>query len=483
MNGATAFEAPGARAPASAAAESLTGAIERATGENVFRCYHCGRCTSGCPLAEHFDLTPNQVIRGLQLDDTGVLASRTIWLCASCQTCTTRCPQKIDVAAIMDALCVEATRRGVAPAVPEIAAFNRLFMGSVKLLGRAYELGFGIALNLAQRTPFKDLRMALALLRRGRLHLVPRLARRAERTETAAAHSDRAVGFFPGCALDSSAVEYGRSARATAAALDIELVEPPGWQCCGATPAPATDPALAVGLPMRGVASVERMGLDTVTSPCSKCFARLKFAEHAARRGDDVSREARARAGYDYRGTVKVQHFLDTLLDRAGLAEIEARVRRPLETLRVACYYGCLITRPAALTGAEHPEYPTRMDDLLRALGADPVDWSYKTECCGGALGVSQTPIALELSRKVLENALACGAEAVVTMCPLCHMNLDARQPEIGLDRAVPVLHATQLAALAFGLEAKAAALDKNVIDPRPLLAGKGLFCRGVAGR
>ena len=96
--------------------------------------------------------------------------------------------------------------------------------------------------------------------------------------------------------------------------------------------------------------------------------------------------------------------------------------------------FAYLITWPAALTGAEHPEYPTRMDDLLRALGADPVDWSYKTECCSVALGVSLTPIALEMSRKVLENARECGAEAVVTMCPMCHMNLDARQPQIGLD-------------------------------------------------
>jgi hypothetical protein len=110
----------------------------------------------------------------------------------------------------------------------------------------------------------------------------------------------------------------------------------------------------------------------------------------------------------------------------------------------------------------EHPEYPTRMDDLLRALGADPVDWSYKTECCGGALGVSLTPIGQQMSRKVLENARECGAEAVVTMCPMCQMNLDARQPQIGLDPAMPVLHATQLAAL-----------EKNVIDPRPLRAAK----------
>jgi heterodisulfide reductase subunit B len=171
-----------------------------------------------------------------------------------------------------------------------------------------------------------------------------------------------------------------------------------------------------------------------------------------------------------------VRHFLDTLLERAGLDAIASRVRRPLTGLRLACYYGCLMTRPSRLTGAAHPEYPTGMDELLRALGAEPVDWSAKTECCGGALGVSQMPLALELSRKVIDNAVACGAEAVVTMCPMCHMNLDARQPEMALGGAVPILHATQLAVLAFGLGAKAAALDGNVIDPRPLLAGKGLF-------
>ena len=446
---------------------SLAEAIGQATGDNVFRCYQCSRCTSGCPLARHFDLAPNQVMRSLQLDDEDVLASRTIWLCASCQTCTTRCPQKIDVAGVMAALCV------VTPGVPAIDRFNRLFTGHVKLLGRAWELGFGVLLNLAQGKPFKDLRLGWALIKRGRLHLLPSLPKR---TKPASAHSDKAVGFFPGCALDSTSVEYGRSVRATAAALDIELIEPSDWQCCGATPAPATDPVMAVGMPMRGVAGVERLGLDTVTSPCSKCFARLKSAERADRRGGDTSRQARAEAGYDYNGTVKVEHFLDTLVERAGLDEIAARVTRPLSDLKVACYYGCLITRPAALTGAEHPEYPRRMDDLVRALGAEPLDWSHKTACCGGALGVSQTHLAHEMSRTVLEKARAADADAVVTMCPMCHLNLDARQPELGLDGVLPILHGTQLAAFAFGLDGKAVGLDKNVVDPRPLLADKGLL-------
>ena len=443
-----------------AAETSLAETVRDATGQNVYRCYQCLKCTSGCPLAENFDLAPNQVMRSLQLDDASVLESRTIWLCASCQTCTTRCPMEIDVAAIMDALRIEAKRRAVPPAVPEIDVFNRLFLAGVKRLGRLYELGFSLAFNLARRRPFADIAMALALFRRGRIRLLPRFARPPRRVEPLAHRSEKAVGFFPGCALDSSAAEYGRTVRATAKALDIELIEPPGWQCCGSSPAPAADSVLAERLPMQAVTATSQLGLDTLTTPCSKCFARLKHAEHAAAGEDGVA----------------VLHFLDTLLERAGLDEITSRVRRPLKCLRLACYYGCLMTRPSRLTGAAHPEYPTGMDELMRALGAEPVDWSFKTECCGGALGVSQTPLALEMSRKVIEDAVACGAEAVVTMCPMCHMNLDARQPEMELAGDVPILHATQLAVLAFGDDSEDPALDGNVVDPRPLLAGKALL-------
>jgi heterodisulfide reductase subunit B len=458
------------------AAEPLAEVVRRATGQNVFRCYQCVKCASGCPLAEAFDLTPDRVVRSAQFDDAQVLESKTIWLCASCQTCTTRCPQEIDVAAVMDALCVEAKRRGVTPAVPEIDVFNRLFLRLVKPLGRLYEFGLTLAFNLARKRPFCDLGLGFALFRRGKLKLHPAVARRPREVAPVARQNERAIGFFPGCALDSTAADYGRSLCSVAAALDLELVEPPGWVCCGSSPAQTADPALAKALPMESIGRVERMGLDTVSTPCSKCFARLKSAEHAVTRDAETAKAVQERTGYSYEGTVTVQHLLDTLVERAGLEAVAARVERPLAGLKVACYYGCLITRPAQLTGAEHPEYPTKMEALLRALGAEPVDWSYKTECCGGALSVTQTPLALAMSRKVLENARACGAEAVVTMCPMCHMNLDARQPQMALDGATPIFHATQLMALAFGLGAKGAALTGNVVDPRPALEERGLL-------
>jgi heterodisulfide reductase subunit B len=223
------------------------------------------------------------------------------------------------------------------------------------------------------------------------------------------------------------------------------------------------------------MATVERMGLKTMTSPCSNCFARLKAAEHAAAHDEPALRTAQARAERPYGGGVRIEHVLDTLVDRTDLSAVRAKVEKPLSGLKVACYYGCLITRPSRVTGAAHPEYPMKMDYLLRALGAETVDWSYKTECCGGALGITQPQAARRMSGRVLRNAQECGAEAVVTMCPMCHLNLDARQPEMGLDRGIPILHATQLMMLAFGHGDAAAQLGKNVVDPRPLLDGKGV--------
>jgi heterodisulfide reductase subunit B len=418
---------------------------------------------------------PNQIMRGLQLGDPMVLDSKAIWLCASCQTCATRCPQGIDVTGVMDTLRIEAKRRNVRPAIPEIAQFNALFLLFVRLLGRVPELALVIAYNLVRRRPLRDLGIGLRLLKHGKLKLMPQFARPPKQA-TPLADAKNKVAYFPGCSAHSSAADYDRTVRRTAETLGIELVEPPGWVCCGATPAHATDSTLANALPLRTMSTIEQMGLDTVTSPCSNCFARLKAAEYTALHDPDALREAEAHNAQPYHGRVKVQHILDTLMERASVADIRSKVERPLENLRVACYYGCLITRPSKVTGAENPEYPMKMDYLIRALGAGTVDWSYKTECCGGALGITQPQVSTRMSRRIITNARDCGAEAIVTLCPMCHMNLDARQPEMGLDGEIPVFHGSQLMTLAFGQGAKAACLEKNVVDPRPFLETKGLL-------
>jgi heterodisulfide reductase subunit B len=450
--------------------ETLAQTIQHETGANVFLCYQCVKCTSGCPLAEHFDLTPNQVMRSAQLNEESVLASKTIWLCASCQTCTTRCPQGLDIAGVMDALRIEAQRREIPAAIPEVAKFSRLFLRDVGIFGRLYEVGLMAGLNLATGQFTKDMDMGLKMMKRRKLRLVPAFARPPKKVEPVQPAENK-IAYFPGCSLHGSAAEYDHTIRAVCETVGLELVEPPGWICCGSSPAHSTDRTLATVMPITNLAIIEQMGLDEVTAPCSACFARLKAATHTLAHNGSLAATVKEQVGYDYQYTVTVRHLLDTLVDRVGLAVIQSHVKKPLTGLKVASYYGCLITRPAQLTGAEHPEYPVKLDNLMRALGAEAVDWSYKTDCCGGSLGLTQTPLALEMTKRILENARACGADVVTTMCPLCHVNLDARQSQLKLDFKLPILYSTQLMALAFGLDEKITAFQKNLVDPRPVLA------------
>lgn len=459
------------------AAEPLAEAIRRIVGENAYLCYQCLKCTSGCPLAEHFDLTPNQVMRSVQLGDASMLESKAIWLCASCETCTTRCPQGIDIAAVMDALRIEARRRGIPAAIPEVDRFARLFLMDVKLMGRLHEVGLMAGLNLLNRDLFKDMDMAVEMLKRGKLHLISLPTRPPKPGQVKAVEpAPNRVAYYPGCSLHSSAGEYHHTIEAIAEKLDLELIEPPGWICCGSSPAHSTDRVLATKYPVVNLSIIEQMGLEEVTTPCAACYSRFKTAAHEMAHNPELAQQINQDIGYNYGGKVRVMHLVETLVEKAGLDRIEKAVKKPLSGLKVACYYGCYITRPAKITGAEHPEYPMDMDYLMRRLGAEPVMWDYKTDCCGGSLGLTQTPLAHQMTAKVLHNARERGADVVVTVCPLCHVNLDGRQAQIkDLGFAMPVLYATQLAALAFGLGEKAALLEKNLVDPRSVLREKGL--------
>ena len=466
---------PATRGQARDATATLAQKVQDEIGQNVFLCYQCVKCTSGCPLSDHFDLMPNQVMRGLQLGDDSVLESKTIWLCAACQTCTTRCPQALDIAGIMDTLRIEAKQRGVPPAIPEVDKFSMLFLRDIGLLGRLYEVGLMAGMNLVTGKLMKDMDMGLEMMKRRKLKLIPGFTRPPKQVKPVEP-TEGLIAYFPGCSLHSTAAEYDHTVRAAAGVLGLVLMEPPGWVCCGSSPAHSTDHTLATVLPVRTLATVEQMGLDTVTAPCSACFARMKAAAYTVAHDGDMAREVEAQIGYAYQGTVTVQHLLDTLMDGAGLEKIEASVKKPLKGLKVACYYGCLVTRPPKITQAEHAEYPMKMDELVRVLGAEPVAWSYKTDCCGGALSLTQTRLALDMTRQILQNAHDCGADVVATVCPLCHVNLDARQSQIGLDFPMPTLYATQLMTLAFGLGNQASALHKNLVDPRPLLREKELL-------
>jgi len=454
----------------------LADRIREATGENVFLCYQCIKCTSGCPLAEHFDLAPNQVLRAAQLGmEERLFNSRTPWLCASCQTCTTRCPQGIDVARVMDFLTAEALRRGIQPKVPDVALFHKVFLRDVDLLGRAYELGLMAEMNLRTGQPFKDLDLGLEMLRHGKLRVIPEFVRhRAPKPKERPTRAENEIGYYPGCSLHSMAEEFDRSTRAVIEALGLKPVEPDGWVCCGSTPAHRVDERLATRLPLESLVLLEREGLDEVALPCAACFNRFRAAVRHLRDDAALKADLEGEMGITYHDGVEVLSLLELIERRVGAEAVRARVTQPLQGLRVACYYGCLLTRPPSITGAEDAEYPMAMDRLMQSLGAEPVPWDAKVSCCGASLALTNLDIVLGMSRAILENARARGADVVAVACPLCHSNLDTRQAKMGLADPMPVLYFTQLMAVAFDMAAQAA-LSRNLTDPRPVLEKRGI--------
>lgn len=456
----------------------LADRIRQATGENVYLCYHCVKCTSGCPLAEYFDLAPNQVMRAAQLGmEDAIHQSRSPWLCASCQTCTTRCPQGIDIARVMDFIVSEAMSIGVEPKVPEVALFNRVFLRDVDILGRAYELGLIAEMNVRTRQPFKDLDLGIDMFRHGKINLLPEVIRKRRRKAPLAPPSRPVdeVGYYPGCSLHSMAKEFDTSARSVLENLGLKPIEPDGWLCCGSSPAHRVDHRLSVQLPLESLVLIEQEGLGEVVLPCAMCFNRFRSAAHELRLDRELRESFDHELGYEYNDSVKISSMIDLFDQRIGLEAVKASVARPLTGLKVACYYGCLLTRPPKVTGSTEAEYPMAMDRLVEALGGTPVAWDYKVACCGASLSLTQTDIVLKMSRKILANAQARGADVVVVACPMCHANLDGRQTQMEDLQPVPTLYITQLMAVAQG-HPDQAALERTMVDARPVLAGKGLI-------
>jgi len=450
--------------------------IQDELGQNVYLCYQCIKCTSGCPVGEFFDWQPNQVMRALQLGQEDIaLESQTPWLCASCQTCTTRCPQGLDITAIMEFLTREALDRGLKPQVPDVKIFNEAFLREVRLWGRSYEAGVIAEIKLRTRNLMRDVDLGVRMLRKNKFPILPSPARRPHKAKAVAGATD-AIAYYPGCSLHATAPEFNQSTEAVCEALGLRLIEPHGWVCCGSSPAHRADPEMALRLPMENLALIEQSGFQEVTMPCAACFNRHKSALYEIHQQEAHKQQVEKSLDYTYQDRVRVSTLTETILNHIGKETIAEKTKKPLKGLRVVCYYGCLLTRPPQVTGAKHPENPTDMDELLAAAGAEVLDWSYKTVCCGASHSLSRPDIVLKLSGDLIKHARQAGADAMVIACPLCHLNLDARQSQMKLVDSLPVLYFTQLLAIALGLPEKEAALHKNLVDPRPLLYAKGMI-------
>src|SRR4030042_1028554 len=281
--------------------------------------------------------------------------------------------------------------------------------------------------------------------------------------------------YFPGCSLHSTAKEYDISSRAVANALGIELIEIPDWVCCGATPAHLTLHLLSLALPVKNLLQAKKLGNYEVATCCAACFSRLKIANKFME--DDPVHKGKVEevVGAKYSGEVKVRHFLDILVNVFGLNNISERVSKKLNGIKVACYYGCLLTRPPEIMQFDDVEEPHLMDDLMKAIGAEPVSWPYKTECCGASFSLTKTDIVLKLSQDILQMAYDAGAEAIVVACPLCQSNLDLRQSSINKKYKkhfhMPIFYFTQLLGLSLGIDPKKLGFNKLIVNPSKALS------------
>jgi len=288
--------------------------------------------------------------------------------------------------------------------------------------------------------------------------------------------------YYPGCSLHSTAREYDLSTKEVANALGIELIEIPDWVCCGATPAHLTMHLLSLALPVKNLIKAKALGSYEVVTGCAACFNRLSIANHFMQNDKEHCEKVEKIVGGPYKGEVKVRHFLDVLVNAFGLNNLRDCLMKELAGLKVACYYGCLLTRPAEIVKLDDLEDPHLMDDLMRAIGVESVQWPYKTECCGASFSLTKTDIVLKLSGDILQMAADEGARAIVVACPLCQSNLDLRQAMINKkykkDFNMPIFYFTQLVGLALGIDGKKLGLEKHIVSPLPLLREKGILVK-----
>jgi heterodisulfide reductase subunit B len=291
--------------------------------------------------------------------------------------------------------------------------------------------------------------------------------------------------YYPGCSMESSAKAYSDSVAAVCKKLDIGLKEIEDWNCCGATEYLSLDLLPAYSLIARNLALAEKQanGNKEIIAPCSACYLNLSKADHYMRTDTAFGKkinEALAAGDLHYTpGKLEVRHLLDVVFNEVGLDAIKAKVTKPLSGLRVAPYLGCMLPRPDYNGHYTDPEHPDEFDTLLGALGAEVVDFPLKTHCCGGHMTQIGPDTAFELIRRLIECAENAKADVIVTVCPMCQMNLDAFQEQMnkhfGLDHKMPILFFTQLMGLSFGEKAEDLGFGSEFVSAREAMSRIGL--------
>jgi heterodisulfide reductase subunit B len=275
------------------------------------------------------------------------------------------------------------------------------------------------------------------------------------------------LGYYPGCALHGSSNDYEQSLRACLGALDVTLAEIDDWICCGATSAHSLNHKLAIALPARNLALAGRQGLDEMFAPCPMCSMQLLRAGQAMASDPLLRQEISAMVEAEIPSGPRVLNLIQ-VFQRVGLDKLKAAVKTPLKDLKPACYYGCLLVRPPTVVDFDDAEQPQSMEAIVAVLGAKPVEWGSKTECCGAGMTMAETETVLRLSGRILANAVAHGANCLVVACPMCHVNLDMKQGEaaefLHAKFDLPVYYLSDMVGMALGLSATQLGVDRHFV-------------------
>lgn len=275
------------------------------------------------------------------------------------------------------------------------------------------------------------------------------------------------IGYYPGCALQGSSNDYEASVRASLNAFNVNLNEIDDWICCGASAAHSLNHKLSVALPARNLALSEKHGFDKLLAPCPMCSMELIKANRALAASPDLCKEMSDIVEQKVTGRTRILNLIQ-LFQEIGIPALKAAVKKPLDGVTAACYYGCLLTRPADILAFDDCEHPASMETILAALGAKTVAWNFQTECCGAGMTMANEDTVLNLSHKILSNAAAHGANCIVVACPMCHVNLDMKQEAIdrchGVHHDMEVFYLSDLVGLALGIDRTTLGIDRHFV-------------------
>jgi len=283
------------------------------------------------------------------------------------------------------------------------------------------------------------------------------------------------VAYYPGCSLHASSELYDVQSKMVMKELGIELKEIEDWNCCGATSAGKTDNFLSIAMPARNLGIAEATGLEEIVIPCSACYSRTLVAQNRLKNDEKILAAINEEVASKIKNTIKVSSILELMMPMVDSGDLAARAEKKLTGLKPVCYYGCMLTRfPCDVPVPDDIENPQGMEKVLEDLGAGPLDWSFKTDCCGASAAVNDAEVALDLMARIMGDAVARGANCIVTTCPMCQMNMDANQDRFckkhNICERLPVYFITELVGVALGLSPKEMQLDRHFVDALGLL-------------